>query len=137
MPTSLTRTIGFHARHELRVTAWDEAQNRQRFGKLTEPHDHEYTCGVTVSGPVDPLGMIMDLALLDRILEEEVRRPLDGSHLNRDIPVFATGHPLPTCEALAAFLFPRVALRLPAGVRLERLRVAEDASLGADCTGLD
>jgi 6-pyruvoyl-tetrahydropterin synthase len=136
MPISLTRTVGFHARHHLRVAAWDEARNRRHFGQLTEPHAHDYTCSVTVSGPVDPQGMIMDLALLDRILEEEVR-PLDGSHLNRDIPIFAAGHPLPTCEALAAFLFRRVAPRLPAGVRLDRLRVAEDATLQADCSGVD
>jgi 6-pyruvoyltetrahydropterin/6-carboxytetrahydropterin synthase len=137
MPISLTRTVGFHARHHLRVAAWDEARNRRQFGQLTEAHDHDYTCSVTVSGPADPQGMIMDLALLDRILEEEVRRPLDGSDLNRDIPTFATGHPLPTCEALAAFLFRRVAPRLPAGVRLDRLSVAEDATLQADCSGVD
>jgi 6-pyruvoyltetrahydropterin/6-carboxytetrahydropterin synthase len=137
MPTSLTRSVRFHAWHHLRVAAWDEARNRQRFGDLAEPHDHEYECSVTVSGPVDPHGMIIDLALLDRILEEEVRRPLDGSHLNHDLPTFAAGCPLPTCEALAVLLFRRVTARLPAGVGLDRLRVAEDATLHADCTGLD
>jgi 6-pyruvoyltetrahydropterin/6-carboxytetrahydropterin synthase len=137
MPISLTRAVRFHARHHLRVTAWDEVENRRRFGDLTEPHGHEYECSVTVSGPVDAQGMIVDLALLDRILEEEVRRPLDGAHLNRDMSEFGEGRPLPTCEALAALLFARVATRLPAGVRLDRLRVAEDRTLHADCTGLE
>ena len=137
MPTSLTRTIRFQARHYLRVAAWDEAENQRRFGTLTRPHGHDYECSVTVSGPVDPHGMILDLALLDRILEEVVRQPLDGSHLNRDLAEFAEGRPLPTCEALAALLFRRVATRLPAGVRLDRLRIAEDPTLYADCTGLE
>jgi 6-pyruvoyltetrahydropterin/6-carboxytetrahydropterin synthase len=137
MPQSLTRAVRFHARHHLRVTAWGEAENQRRFGDLTEPHGHEYECRVTVSGPMDPEGMIMDLTLLDRILEEEVRRPLDGAHLNRDLAEFGEGRPLPTCEALATLLFARVAPRLPPGVRLDRLRVAEDPTLHADCTGLE
>jgi 6-pyruvoyltetrahydropterin/6-carboxytetrahydropterin synthase len=135
MPTTLTRRVRFHARHHMRVAAWDEAENQRRFGDLTRPHGHDYECSVTVSGPIDPHGMVVDLALLDQILEEAVRRPLEGPHLNRDLAEFGEGCPLPTCEALAALLFERVAGRLPAGVRLERLRVAEDPTLYADCTG--
>lgn len=137
MPTCLTRTIRFQASHLLRVAAWGEAENQRRFGNLTRRHGHDYECSVTVSGPVDPYGMILDLALLDRILEEVVRQPLDGSHLNRDFAEFAEGRPLPTCEALAALLFRRVAARLPAGIQLDRLRIAEDPTLYADCTGLE
>jgi hypothetical protein len=32
-------------------------------------------------------------------------------------------------------VFRRVAARLPAGVRLERVRIMEDPTLHADCTG--
>jgi len=134
MPITLTRVVRFHASHRLWVTAWDEAENRRRFGALTQSHSHEYQCSVTVGGAADPHGMIVDLAQLDQILEEEVRRPLQGSHLNRDLAVFAEGRPLPTCEALAELLYDRVRKRLPAGVRLERLRVAEDQTLHADRT---
>jgi 6-pyruvoyltetrahydropterin/6-carboxytetrahydropterin synthase len=137
MPTSLTRVVRFHASHHLWVTAWDEAENRRRFGTLTEPHGHDYECSVTVGGTTDPQGMVVDLALLDQILEEEVRRPLEGRHLNRDLLTFAQGRPLPTCEALAEFLFEQVRRRLPAGVRLERLRVAEDQTLHADRTAVE
>jgi 6-pyruvoyl-tetrahydropterin synthase len=79
--------------------------------------------------------MIIDLTALDQILADEVR-VLDGSELNRDVPEFAAGARQPSCEALAALLYARVAARLPAGVTLERLRLAEDAGLHADCTGL-
>lgn len=134
MPITLTRVVRFHASHRLWVTAWDEAENRRRFGALTQPHSHEYLCSVTVGGAADAQGMVVDLALLDQILEDEVRRPLQGSHLNRDLAIFAAGRPLPTCEALAELLYDRVRKRLPAGVRLERLRVAEDETLHADRT---
>ena len=66
---------------------------------------------------------------------EEVSARLDGRHLNLDLPEFAYGRTLPSCEALARYLFQRIAPRLPAGVTLARVRVAEDASLHADCTG--
>ncbi len=83
------------------------------------------------------MGMVMDLAELDRILRDEVVVPLDGKHLNHDVAAFTEHGMLPTCEAIAGFLFPRIAARLPAGVALERVRVMEDPTLYADCTDTD
>lgn len=135
MPTRLTRTLGFTARHHLRVRGASEAEDRARFGPLTEPHAHDYRCSVSVEGPLDSLGMVIDLAVLDRILEEEIRARLDGKHLNLDLPEFRAGAPLPVCEALAVEIFGRVARRLPNGVRLVRVRVAEDDTLEAEHGG--
>jgi len=138
MPVSLTRSLGFRASHRYFKPEWSEEANRSRFGwTADEPgHAHDYRCSVTVTGPLDPdTGMILDLPGLDRILAEEVTARLDGRHLNLDLPEFAYGRTLPSCEALARYLFRRIAGRLPAGVTLARVRVAEDASLHADCTG--
>jgi 6-pyruvoyl-tetrahydropterin synthase len=79
--------------------------------------------------------MVMDLPELDRIIDEEVMAPLDQRHLNLDVAEFAYGQTLPTCEAVAQLLYRRIAARLPEPVTLERVRVAEDATLHADCTG--
>jgi 6-pyruvoyltetrahydropterin/6-carboxytetrahydropterin synthase len=100
-------------------------------------HGHDYQCAVTVRGELDETGMIVDLALLDRILQEEVLDPFAGKHFNLDVPVFAYGKTLPTCEAIAAHVFGRIAGRLPPDLALERVRVMEDPSLYGDCTGLD
>ena len=138
MPTSLSRVVGFRALHRMYRPDWSEARNREAFGPLADPpgHAHDYRCVVTVSGSLEPLhGMVMDLAALDRILQEEVVGPLDGRHLNLDVPEFADGRTLPTCEALAAHVYRRVAARLPVGVTLERVRVLEDPTLYADCSG--
>lgn len=138
MPVFLTRTVGFRATHRYWKPEWSAEQNRARFGWTSEEpgHPHDYRCGVTVSGPADPAtGMIVDLPALDRLLTEQVVTPLDGKHLNRDVPEFAYGRTLPSCEALAGYLFGRIAAGLPAGVTLMRVRVAEDATLHADCTG--
>ena len=135
MASSLTRVVRFGARHSMRVAGWPEARIRSTFGALADPHHHDYRCSVTVTGRLDhALGMVVDLGELDHILRDEVLR-LEGGDLNRDVPVFAGGRAFPTCEALAAYLYDRVAARLPSGVRLERLRVAEDETLYGDCTG--
>lgn len=138
MPASLTRTVGFHASHRYYRPEWSEARNREVFGSLTDPpgHGHDYQCAVTVGGPLDEAGMILDLALLDHILSEEVVRPFGGKHFNLDVPAFAYGRMLPTCEAIAEYVFRRIAPRLPAGVVLERVRIMEDPTLYADCTGI-
>jgi 6-pyruvoyl-tetrahydropterin synthase len=74
---------------------------------------------------------------LDQIVDEEVLTPLAGKHINLEVPEFAYGQTLPTCEAIAAYVFRRVAKRLPEGVTLERVRIAEDSTLYADCSGID
>ena len=137
MALSLTRTVGFHATHRFYRADWSEARNREVFGALADPagHAHEYQCSVTVTGPVDEFGTVIDLMLLDRILKDEVLTPLAGTYLN-ELPAFTGGRPLPTCEAMAAYLFRRIAPRLPAGVALERVRIMEDPTLYAECTGL-
>ncbi|MGH7580556.1 MAG: 6-pyruvoyl trahydropterin synthase family protein [Gemmatimonadales bacterium] len=139
MSVSLTRTVGFRAVHRLYRPDWTEARNRQAFGPLSDPpgHAHDYRCAVTVSGPVsDRMGMVFDLGELDRILQEEVVARLDGKHLNQDVPAFAAAGMLPTCEAIAMDVYRRIASRLPRDITLERVRIMEDPTLHADCTGL-
>ena len=138
MPASLTRVIHFRAEHHMWMQAWTPERNQATFGALTESHSHDYTCAVTVGGSLDAQsGMVVDLGLLDQILADEVLLPLNAKNLNRDIPAFLPGGQLATCEALAAWLFQRISARLPTGVRLNRVRVAEDPTLYADCTGVE
>jgi 6-pyruvoyltetrahydropterin/6-carboxytetrahydropterin synthase len=139
MAVSLTRTVSFRAFHRYYRPDWSEARNREVFGRLADPpgHGHDYQCAITVAGRLNDAGMIVDLALLDGILQEEVLTPFAGKHFNLDVPAFSSGRPLPTCEAIAAYVFRRIAARLPNGVVLERVRIAEDPTLYADCTGID
>ena len=135
MPISLTRVVTFTAWHRYHVTSWSEAQNRERFGVLADAHPHDYRCEVTLRGPLT-MGMVMDLGALDAILRDEILQPLGGQQLNQAVPEVAAGTTQPTCEVLAAHVFARLARRLPSGIALERVRIAEDATLHADCTGI-
>jgi 6-pyruvoyltetrahydropterin/6-carboxytetrahydropterin synthase len=139
MAVALTRTVGFRAVHRLYRPDWTEVRNREAFGQLADPpgHAHDYRCAVTVSGPVDEkMGMVVDVARLERFVQVEVVARLVGTHLNEDVPGLGYGQMLPTCEAVAMEVFRRVAARLPAGVTLDRVRIMEDPTLYADCTGL-
>ena len=74
MAIELTRTVGFRAVHRLYRADWSPERNRDTFGPLSDPpgHPHDYTCAVTVTGPLDrAMGMVMDLMELDRILRPE------------------------------------------------------------------
>jgi 6-pyruvoyltetrahydropterin/6-carboxytetrahydropterin synthase len=136
--SALTRRIAFHARHRYHRAEWSEAENQARFGwTSTAPgHGHLYRIDVTITGPLDPATqMIFDLTQFDAILTEEIVQPLAGTLLNDSVPLFASGKELPSCEALAGWCFSQVARRLQGTVQLLRVRVAEDETLWADCTG--
>jgi 6-pyruvoyltetrahydropterin/6-carboxytetrahydropterin synthase len=131
---TLTRTVGFRATHRYWIPEWSAEANRARFGTATEAHPHDYTCAVTVSGAFDPeTDMLVELPALDEILQDEIVARFHAKFLNRDTPEFSEAGILPSCEALARYCFMRIAARLPTGVQLERVRVAEDATLHADC----
>jgi 6-pyruvoyltetrahydropterin/6-carboxytetrahydropterin synthase len=138
MAISLTRVVGFRALHRYYRPDWSESRNREAFGPLADPpgHGHDYQCAVTVGGNLNEAGTVIDLGLLDGILLDEVLTPFAGKHLNLEVPAFAYGKMLPTCEAIAAYVFRRISARLPADLVLERVRIMEDPTLYADCTGV-
>jgi 6-pyruvoyltetrahydropterin/6-carboxytetrahydropterin synthase len=91
---------------------------------------------VTVAGRLaEDTGMVMDLRDLDFILQEEVTDRFDHKFINHDVPEFAAGKLIPTGEALAVYIWERIARRLPDGVRLECVRVQEEPHLYAEYFG--
>ena len=133
MPTFLTRRVTFAAAHRYRRPEWSDEKNASVFGLCAREnyHGHSYTCEVTVSGSVDPrTGMLVDLAVLDRVLETEVRARFDHRNINLDVPEFADGKRIPTGEELARFVCDRVQAAL-GEVRVVEVTIAEDKSLRA------
>jgi len=110
----LSRTIHFNAGRSLWRADWPRERNLAVYGD-EGPHGygHNYELEVAVEGAVDPeTSMVVNLTDLDRILKEEVDRPLDHRQLNRDVPEFAATPP--TAENVAAWIWKRV------GARIER-----------------
>jgi len=134
MPAFLTRRVTFAAAHRYRVAGWSDERNEAVFGACARPnfHGHSYVCDVTVSGAIDETtGMLVDLGLLDRVLDSEVRQRFDHRNINLDVPEFADGGLIPTGENLARFIFDRVQQALGDRARVDAVTVAEDATLSA------
>jgi 6-pyruvoyltetrahydropterin/6-carboxytetrahydropterin synthase len=134
MPTYLTRRVTFTAAHRYWRDDWSDDENKRVFGSWATPefHGHEYVCDVTVTGEVDRVtGMIVDLALLDRVLDAEVTERFDHRDINVDVPEFRDGKLVPTCETLAGFIANRLQHALGSAARVTAVRVAEDESIGA------
>jgi 6-pyruvoyltetrahydropterin/6-carboxytetrahydropterin synthase len=128
----LTRRVTFSAAHRYRRPDWSDEKNQAVFGACSREnyHGHSYTCDVTVTGPVDhTTGMLVDLAVLDRVLSEEVRDRFDHRNINLDVPEFADGQLVPTGEELSRFIFERVQSALGGAARVQEVIVAEDSTL--------
>jgi 6-pyruvoyltetrahydropterin/6-carboxytetrahydropterin synthase len=136
MPTCyLTRVVRFDATHRYFRPEWPKERNAEVFGASSKEHGHAYRCAVTVRGAPDPqTGMIVDLALFDRVLDEEVVRRFDKRAIHADVAEFAGGV-VPTGEMLCLDVWKRVGARLPKGCALSLVRVEEDPSLFAEYRG--
>ncbi len=137
MPISyLTRIVEFTATHRIRRTDWTPERNAREFGKAAADHGHRYQCRVTVKGPLVPTaGGVTSLGVLDALLAEEITDRLDGKSINEAIPEFADGKRLATGEALAAYVWERLAPRLPPGVTLHAVRMQEGPHLYSEYFG--
>jgi 6-pyruvoyltetrahydropterin/6-carboxytetrahydropterin synthase len=132
---SLTRRVTFAAAHRYRRPEWSDEQNFAVFGKCSRApwHGHTYTCDVSVTGPVDPVtGFAVDLVLLDELLEREVMARFDHRTINTDIPEFAEGKLVPSCENVAAYIAARVQDGLGSRGVVMRVRLSESPTLWAE-----
>ncbi len=109
----LSRTIHFNAAHRLFRRDRSDEWNRATYGAASNPsgYGHNYALEVAVAGEIDSEdGMVLNLVDLDRMLKEEVDRPLDHRNLNEEIPEFR--ETVPTAENLARWIWDRVDARL-------------------------
>lgn len=127
----LSRKIHFNAGRSLWRPDWTAEKNRAVYGEEgSHGYGHNYELEVAVAGETDAqTGMVINLTDLDRILKEEVDRPLDHRNLNRDVPEFTTVPP--TAENLAAWIWERVSGRIeregwPCRLAHLRLRLTPD-----------
>lgn len=130
----IERRYRFSASHLYRRPEWSEEENRRRFGKCAQlpGHGHNYRLWVTVGGNVDPTtGFVVDLAELDATVKRLILEPLDHRHLNHAVPEFGEGGLIPSSENLLRWIQRELSRGLPAGARLEGLRLEEDEDLAA------
>lgn len=136
---SLTKRYRFSASHRLHNERLSAEDNSRVFGKCNSPygHGHNYIVEVTVRGPVDPAtGMVMDLGLLDRAVEQEVLDRFDHTYLNLDVPNFEGK--VPTTENLCVEIYNLLCAKLDGAngsARLEKVRLEETSSNSFEYSG--
>ena len=105
MKAYLNRRYMFSASHRLHSDHFDEAANRELYGKCNNPHGHghNYTLEVSVSGQIDPAtGMVCNLVDLDDCVQRVVLERYDHQNLNC-LPEFQ--NLVPTTENLCLRVF--------------------------------
>lgn len=118
----VTRRLHFSAAHKLGREDWSHEKNEGVFGLCASEnwHGHNYEIDVTVSGEIDAeTGFVYDLKHLREMVETLVINDVDHRNLNLDVPWMENVNP--TTENLVVAIWDRLAGRLPAGVKLERL----------------
>jgi len=127
----VTRRYRFAASHRLHSRAFSEQQNRELYGKCSNPygHGHDYVLEVAAVGPVSEFtGQVVHLPTLDRLVAEEVLRDFDHRYLNLDVGEFQ--NKIPTSENIIRVIEDRLAARWRAAFpgdwpRLEGIRLRE------------
>jgi 6-pyruvoyltetrahydropterin/6-carboxytetrahydropterin synthase len=133
MKAYLSRRYHFSASHRLHSEAYDEAQNREVFGKCSNPHGHghNYTVQVTLSGKVDPVtGMVCNLADLDSFAQTNLIDRFDHMNLNT-LECFANR--VSTTENLSIEIH-RIFAKFSAA-RLDHVHVEETSNNSFDYAG--
>jgi len=120
----LTCRYRFAASHRLDSPALSAEENRRLYGKCNNPygHGHSYALDVTVEGPVDPNGQVVDRESLDRLVKQYVLSVVDHKNLNQDVPAFDE---VPTTENLAALIERMLTKHWDLTARLARIRISE------------
>ena len=123
----LTRRYRFAASHRLNSEALTRDENARLYGKCNNPfgHGHDYVLDVSVEGPLDASGQIVDRSALDALVQQRVLAQVDHRNLTCDLPELQSQ--VATTENLA-FAIERMLARdwtLPA--RLARVRISETA----------
>jgi 6-pyruvoyltetrahydropterin/6-carboxytetrahydropterin synthase len=116
MAVLVTRRETFTAGHRLYNPTFSEAQNREVFGKCSNPsgHGHNYVLEVTVEGQIDEeTGYVFDLGALSDVIHKRVIEDVDHCNLNVDVEWLAGRNP--TAEVMASAFWDRLQTHLPPG----------------------
>jgi len=96
----------FNAAHRLNNASWDDATNKEIFGKCNNPnyHGHNYDLIVRVTGvPEEETGYVMDTKKLSDLIKEKVLDKFDHKNLNEDCAEFKNLNP--TAENIVIVIY--------------------------------
>lgn len=119
MIATICRKAHFNAAHRLHNPKWSDEKNLAVFGKCNSPnyHGHNFDLEVRIRGEVNPdTGFVMDLAVLGKVIKEEVEDRFDHKNLNEDCPEFEGI--LPSTEYFVKIIYDILKPKLEQGQQL-------------------
>ncbi|MBU1370808.1 MAG: 6-carboxytetrahydropterin synthase [Bacteroidetes bacterium] len=84
----ITRRERFNAAHRLFRADFSDEQNKEVFGKCSNPnwHGHNYELFVTVKGEVNPeTGFLTNLKLLSQLIKDRIIEKVDHKNINMEV----------------------------------------------------
>ncbi len=114
MNTRVSRSFSFEAAHQLE---WHS-------GACKNLHGHSYRLEVTVAGPLDDNGIVVDFADLSEVVQHTVIDAYDHTYLNDLLPN-------PTAELIAADIWDRLT---SAGMVPDRIVLWETTNSSVEIT---
>ncbi|AFY61382.1 6-carboxytetrahydropterin synthase [Synechococcus sp. PCC 6312] len=131
MDCIINRRAEFSASHRYWLPERSEAENIANFGACANfpGHGHNYELYVSMAGPLDEYGMVLNLSDVKHIIRQEVIKPLNFSFLNQAWPEFQ--QTLPTTEFIAYAIWQRLSPHLP----LVNIQLYEHPRLWAEYQG--
>tara|TARA_Y100000741_G_scaffold314968_1_gene260643 strand:+ start:830 stop:1237 length:408 start_codon:yes stop_codon:yes gene_type:complete len=109
MKVTVSRKAHFNAAHKLFRPDWNDAKNKEVFGKCANEnyHGHNYELIVSLTGEINQeTGYVYDLGKLKNIIKAEVEEYLDHKNLNLDIDDFKSSNP--SAENIAVLIYNRL-----------------------------
>jgi len=131
----VSRRAEFSAAHRLHNPALSDEENKRIYDKCNNPsgHGHNYQVEVTVAGDPDPqTGMVIDLKILKKLIDEHVISALDHKHLNHDVDFMQ--NVIPTAENIAIKIWERLEPHIQNG-KLYSVKLSESQNNFVDYKG--
>lgn len=124
MKVTVHRKAHFNAAHRLHRKDWDDARNREIFGKCSNPnyHGHNYELIVSVKGEIDPeTGFVIDLKVLKDLIYSEVETAFDHKNLNIEVEEFKDLNP--TAENISVVIWNKLKPHLKPDLDLSLIHI--------------
>lgn len=120
----ISRSVEISSAHRLHVQNLSDEENANIYGKCNHVngHGHNYRITLTLRGPTNRYGMMMNLTELKDIMEKVVVEQMDHKCIDMDIEYFKS---VPsTAENIAIYIWDEVTKLLP-GSQLYEVRIDE------------
>jgi 6-pyruvoyltetrahydropterin/6-carboxytetrahydropterin synthase len=130
----LTKQYKFCAAHRYWNPNWSDEKNYQIFGEDVRIHGHNYTLGITISGPInDESGFIVNLSELNKIVKLHVLDVMDHSQIQLDIPWFESKQP--STENMVVFIWEQIVTKIPNPAKLKSIKLRETPTIFTEYFG--